>query len=86
MRTTVTLEEDVDQRLRRLARERGISFKQAINEVARRGLDNGVAAQRPFKVEAQNMGLRPGIDLTKANQIAAQMEDAEIIRKMRLGK
>lgn len=32
------------------------------------------------------MGLRPGIDLTKALQLAAELEDAEIVRKLELGK
>jgi hypothetical protein len=32
------------------------------------------------------MGLRPGIDLTKALQLAAALEDEEILRKYRAGK
>jgi hypothetical protein len=72
----------VAQRLKEHARKRGISFKQAINEVARRGFDNGAVKPRPFKVKARDMKLRPGIDLTKANQLAAALEDAELIKRM----
>ena len=41
MRTTVTLDPDVAARLRRLARERGASFKATINETLRAGLEAG---------------------------------------------
>src|SRR5215471_17992270 len=38
MRTTVTLDPDVEARLREIARERGISFKEALNSAIRAGL------------------------------------------------
>lgn len=86
MRTTVTLEDDVAQRLKDLAHERGISFKRAINDAVRRGLEGGGGEPRPFVVKARKMGLKPGIDLSKANQLAAELEDAETLRKLRAGR
>lgn len=85
MRTTVTLDADVAARLRRLARERGVSFKEAINGVLRAGL-GARAVARPYQTPARALGLRPGIDLNKALSIAAAMEDEEIIRKLDLRK
>jgi predicted transcriptional regulator len=38
MRTTLTLDDDVDRMLRELAERRGISFKQVVNEVLRAGV------------------------------------------------
>ena len=38
MRTTLTFEDDLARRLREMARRRGISFKEAVNETLRRGL------------------------------------------------
>lgn len=38
MRTTVTLDPDVEQALRSAMRERGLSFKEALNEAIRAGL------------------------------------------------
>ncbi len=84
MRTTVTLEEDVAVRLREAARLRGISFKAVINEAIRAGLAEPPDA-RPFRVEARPLGLRAGIDLTKANTHAAQLENDELIDRMKRG-
>ncbi|HEX9436466.1 MAG TPA: CopG family transcriptional regulator [Candidatus Limnocylindria bacterium] len=85
MRTTVTLDPDVAAKLRRLARERGVSFKEAINGTLRAGL-GARAVARPYRTPARALGLRPGIDLNKALSIAAAMEDEEIIRKLDLRK
>lgn len=84
MRTTVTLEEDVALKLRETTRARGISFKVAINEAIRAGLADPPEA-RPFSVDARPLGLRAGIDLTKANALAGQLEDDELIERMKRG-
>lgn len=87
MRTTVTLDPDVAAKLKRLARERDISFKEALNSSVRRGIERGEAKPRPYRLPPpQRLGARPGVNLDKALQLAGEMEDAEIIRKMRLGK
>ena len=86
MRTTVTLDPDLAARLRALARERGASFKETLNSVVRRGLAETTGSPRPFRLRTQAMGLRPGIDLDKALQLAAELEDAEIVRKLQLRK
>jgi hypothetical protein len=85
MRTTITLEPDLAARLKRIARERGISFKEAVNGAVRRGLGTTGEAQ-PYRLPTQRMGLRPGIDLNHALQFAAELEDAETIRKLELRK
>lgn len=86
MRTTVTLDADLAAKLRDLARERGVSFKEAINSALRRGLSGGDSGPRPYRLPTQPMGLRPGIDLEKALRVAAELEDAETIRKLELRK
>ncbi len=52
---TVTLDADVAARLRALARARGISFKQALNNAERAGLAGERCAARSFAC-----GARPG--------------------------
>jgi Ribbon-helix-helix protein, copG family len=84
MRTTVTLDDDLAARLKQAAHERGISFKAAINEAIRGGLDNPRRARR-FTVEPRRLGPAK-VDLTKALQLSAQMEDEERIRKLRRGQ
>lgn len=86
MRTTVSLDPDLAARLRTLARERGVSFKEALNSVVRRGLSDGTEAARPYRVPARHAGLKQGIDLTKALRLAAELEDREIIHKLELRK
>jgi hypothetical protein len=84
MRTTVTLDPDVEARLRAVMRERGISFKAAINDAIRAGLSEPAQPARRFKVKSAPLGARFNID--KALTIAGEMEDEEIIRKMEMGK
>ena len=84
MRTTLTLDPDVADRLRALARERGLPFKQVVNTVLRRGLGDG--SREPFRIEARALGLRPGIDLDQALELAARLEDEETLRKLELRK
>jgi hypothetical protein len=86
VRTTVTLDPDVAAKLKETARERGISFKQALNSAVRRGFERGEAKPKPYQVRPQNLGVRPGVNLVKALQLAGELEDAETIRKMRMGK
>jgi hypothetical protein len=82
MRTTVTLDPDVAAKLKAVARERGISFKQALNGAVRAGLGGQRKATRAFTQYAQPMGLRPGFNLDKALQLAGALEDEEIVRRL----
>jgi hypothetical protein len=86
MRTTVTLEPDVAARLRALASERKASFKATINAVLRAGLDAGRRSGQRFEEKTTDLGVMPGIDLNKALQLAGQLEDEAIIRKLELRK
>ena len=87
MRTTVTLDPDIAARLRSVARERGISFKEALNGALRRGLTSGGAgSKRPYRLASRRLELRPGIDLEHALRLAGELEDAEAIRKLELRK
>jgi hypothetical protein len=86
MRTTVTLDPDVEAKLRATMRERGVSFKAALNDAVRSGLATGVQPRKRFRVQSKPMGVRPGVNLDKALRLAGEMEDAEILRKLELRK
>jgi hypothetical protein len=87
MRTTITLDPDLAARLRRLSAERGTSFKATVNATLRAGLDASARSRRQGYVEqTRPLGVRPGVDLTKALRLAAELEDEEIIRKLELRK
>ena len=77
MRTTVTLDPDVEEIVRNRMRTRHASFKQALNDVIREGAAGAEASV--FTTPSRPMGLR--VDVTKANQIAAALDDDSIVRK-----
>ena len=86
MRTTVTIDPDVEALLKKAMRERGEPFKQVLNNAVRDGLRMAqVKREKPFRQRTFDMGL-PLVDLTKANALAAELEDQELIAKLRAGR
>ena len=79
MRTTVTLEPDAEAIVRRLMRERGLTFKQAIN-AAIRGVPRPPRGGR-FRTRTFDLGVS-ALPLDKALRLAADLEDEELIRKL----
>jgi hypothetical protein len=86
VRTTVTIDDDIATKLRSLMHERDASFKEVLNSTLRAGLAGRSPQRRPYKLKTRPLGLRPGVDLTKALQLAAELEDEEIVRKLRQRK
>jgi len=82
VRTTVTLDADVEQIIRRRMRERGLSFKAALNEAVR-GAAAGPASA-PFRTQGASMG-ESRVNLDRALQVAADLEDDDLVRKLRAG-
>ena len=77
MRTTLTLDPDVDAKLKALARRSGRSFRDVVNEMLRRGLNSPAArpATKPFRVRARDLGpLRPGMSLDNIGELLEQVE------------
>jgi hypothetical protein len=81
MRTTVTLDDDVLQLIRRRMDEQQVSFKKALNDAIRDGAA-GRPAPRTFTTRTANLGV-PTVNLDRALQIAAELEDEELIRRQR---
>jgi hypothetical protein len=83
MRTTVTLDADTAEMVRRRMRERNVSFKQALNDLVRSGAVAG-ATRVPFRTETASMGVS-AVNLDRALQVVAALEDDDLIRRMRSG-
>ena len=77
MRTTVTLDPDVEQLLQDAMQRGRLSFKEALNQAIRRGLSHTPGhgpEETPFIVRPQRMSLRAGLDAGRLNQIADELE------------
>ena len=75
MRTTVTLDSDVERLLRDAMHQRRQSFKETLNQAIRAGLSgSGSVEDAPFDVHVRRMGLRAGIDPGRLNQLADELE------------
>lgn len=86
MRTTITLDRDVAQLLRKTVRERDVTFKQAVNEAIRAGLKGRPERLKRFKQRTFAIGPDQSFGGDKALSFAAELEDQELLRKMGLGK
>ena len=77
----MTLDPDTAALVERRMREHGVTFKQALNDAIRAGS----TPRTPFRTEPADLGV-PTVPLDRALQVAADLEDEELIRRMRSGK
>ncbi len=83
MRTTLTLDADVEARLKSETRRTGKPFKVVVNDAIRRGLGGRRAANRtPFHVTPHAFGFRPGVDPDRLNQLADELETEAVGSKL----
>ncbi|MCL1898238.1 MAG: antitoxin [Micrococcales bacterium] len=82
MRTTVTLDPDAEQVIRQRMAAKGISFKQALNQVIR----DGAPSRADYVFRTPTVDAHLLVDITKANALLGELEDDAIIEKMRAGK
>lgn len=87
MRTTITLDADVEALIRNVMKERGISFKEALNFAVRAGLTTqSRRGRRSFVQKSFSLGAEQNFRWDKALEAAAAMEDEELSRKIALRK
>ena len=82
----MTIDPDVEVLLRTAMRERGLSFKEAINNALRAGLSWTARSPRIYRQKTFRMGFNPEVCLDKALSLASALEDEEIARKLSLRK
>lgn len=83
MRTTVTLDDDTLAVIKRRMAEQGTSFKEALNGAIRDGAA-GRPAPTAFTTRTADLGV-PSVSLDRALQLAAELEDEELVRRQRRG-
>ena len=77
MRTTVTLDKDVERLLRDTMHKRRSSFKETLNQALRLGLAGTSPATepaKPFVVKARALGLKAGLDPAGFNRLSDDLE------------
>jgi hypothetical protein len=79
MRTTLQIEDDVLEKARELAAEKGVPFKTVVNEALRSGLElaEKPAEKKAYRTEARDMGLRRGLSLDNVQDLLMQVEGEE---------
>jgi hypothetical protein len=81
MRTTVTLDPDVEQLIREAMQSEQQSFKEVLNEAVRRGFRGSESADRePFSVAARPMRMRAGLDPARLHEIDGDLEVEAFLR------
>jgi hypothetical protein len=84
MRTTITLDPEADALVRRLMAERGLTFKQAVNEAILAGRATHDSRPR-YSTPTFDLG-EARVPLDHATTLAADIEDEQLLRKRDLGK
>lgn len=89
MRTTINIESDTLNKIRQLVRKEKQTLTEIINSLLKKGLSLKqleAGTKKKFIVEAFDLGLREGVDHLKFNQLAAELENEEIVNKLKRSK
>ena len=81
MRTTLRIDDDLFRELKRRASSEGLTLSELVNLALRQSLTTAKRRRRVFRQRTRDLG-RPSFDLTKANAVAAELEDQDILRKL----
>ena len=81
MRTTVTLDSDVEETIREEMRSgKGKSFKHALNDLIRRARyskKDKIKTAKPFTIRSKNMGTYPHINYDKTSELISILDEEE---------
>jgi hypothetical protein len=81
MRTTITIEPDVEMLLEQEVQRTRKPFKEVVNEALRRGLTRARARSSKVVLKAFDSRLRPGYDPRSFNRLVDELEDEAVMRK-----
>jgi len=83
MRTTLTIEPDVAQQIRRRMAQTKLPLKRVVNDALRAGLSSPEKEPKAlYKVEPYTLKFKAGIDPNKLNQLLDDLDAEEFVRKM----
>lgn len=82
MRTTVTIEDDLAIAIEEIRKRDGLSFKAALNQVIRLGVQAKAAPPKAkkYRTPTRAMGLKPGVDPTRLNTLVDDLDSDDFNR------
>ena len=87
MRTTVTIDPDVEKLLQTAAGEQQKTLDEVLNETLRQSLARGAkSGRKPYCIRPRLLGIKAGVDLNRALRLSDALEDEEIVRKLDEGR
>ena len=87
MQTTVHIDPDVQVLLNAAVSQQQKTLDEVLNDTLRQALACQEKPNRePYIHISRPLGVKPGINIDKASQLAEELEDEEIIRKLRQGR
>jgi len=88
MRTTLSIEDETLERLRLVAKRSRLPLREVVDRTLRLGLERlDPRPERPaYSAPTYSMGFPPHLNLDKALQLAAALEDEETARKLQVRK
>jgi len=81
VRTTLRIDDDLLCELKKRASREGLTLSELVNLALRHGLATPKRPRRLFRQKTRDLG-RPSFDVTKANAVAAALEDEAALRKL----
>ncbi len=81
MRTTITLDPDVERLLKDAMHQQDLSLKQVVNDALRTALQPAPHAPAQRYVPPVFYSGRPLVDLIKANALAGELEDLDVLSR-----
>jgi antitoxin component of RelBE/YafQ-DinJ toxin-antitoxin module len=81
VRTTLRIDDDLFRELKKRASNEGLTLSELVNLALRQSLVSEKRPRRVFRQKTRDLG-RPAFDVTKANAVAAELEDEAILRKL----
>ncbi len=81
VRTTLRIDDDLFRELKKRASREGLTLSELVNHALRQSLGTEKRPRRAFRQKTRDLG-RPSFDVTKANAVAAELEDQDIVRKL----
>ena len=82
MRTTLTIEDDLAQKLKVSAARQRKSFKEVVNQALRRGLDpqGRLSANHIIKLKTKKLEYRKGVDEVKLKELLDELDVEDSVK------